>query len=108
MKAVRHSALLPEVRGPPSAASIARIDGGEFVPERLQVGVGVPSLHCTRCGIRGVIWYQREANAGRHAQYAELSKLMIADWRNRWGQGDFPFLLVQLAGFEPGANTWAI
>jgi sialate O-acetylesterase len=57
-------------------------------------------------GIRGAIWYQGESNAGRHAEYAELSKLMIADWRNRWGQGDFPFLLVQLAAWEPGGETW--
>ena len=57
-------------------------------------------------GIRGAIWYQGESNAGRHAQYAELSKLMIADWRNRWGQGEFPFLLVQLAAFEPGGENW--
>ena len=57
-------------------------------------------------GIRGAIWYQGESNAGRHEQYAELSKLMIADWRNRWGQGDFPFLLVQLAAFEPGGDIW--
>ena len=57
-------------------------------------------------GIRGAIWYQGESNAERHEQYAELSKLMIADWRNRWGQGEFPFLLVQLAAFEPGGDTW--
>ncbi len=57
-------------------------------------------------GIRGAIWYQGEGNAGRHYQYAELSKLMIADWRNRWGQGEFPFLLVQLAAFEPGGDSW--
>jgi len=57
-------------------------------------------------GIRGAIWYQGESNAGRHFQYAELSKLMIADWRNRWGQGEFPFLLVQLAAFEPGGPSW--
>ena len=25
---------------------------------------------------------------------------MIQDWRNRWGQGDFPFLFVQLANFK--------
>ena len=58
-------------------------------------------------GIRGAIWYQGESNAGRHDQYAELSKLMIADWRNRWGQGEFPFLLVQLAAWEPGGENWA-
>jgi sialate O-acetylesterase len=57
-------------------------------------------------GIRGAIWYQGESNAGRHGEYAELSKLMIADWRNRWGQGEFPFLLVQLAAFEPGGDSW--
>lgn len=56
--------------------------------------------------IRGAIWYQGESNASRHAQYAELSKLMVSDWRNRWGQGDFPFLLVQLAAFEPGGDNW--
>ncbi len=57
-------------------------------------------------GIRGAIWYQGESNAGRHFEYAELSKLMIADWRNRWGEGEFPFLLVQLAAFEPGGDSW--
>ena len=25
---------------------------------------------------------------------------MIQDWRNRWGQGDFPFLFVQLANYK--------
>lgn len=58
--------------------------------------------------IRGAIWYQGEGNAGRHQQYAELSKLMIADWRNRWGQGEFPFLLVQLAAYEPGGDNWPL
>jgi sialate O-acetylesterase len=57
-------------------------------------------------GIRGAIWYQGESNAGRHQQYAELSKLMIGDWRKRWGLGEFPFLLVQLAAFEPGGESW--
>ena len=33
---------------------------------------------------------------------------MIGDWRKRWGQGDFPFLLVQLAGWEPGGESWAL
>lgn len=56
--------------------------------------------------IRGAIWYQGESNAGRHQQYHELSELMITDWRQRWGQGDFPFLLVQLAGWKPQAEDW--
>lgn len=61
--------------------------------------------HIIPFAIRGVIWYQGEANAGRAGQYRELSELMIADWRHRWGLGDFPFLYVQLAAWEPG-KTW--
>jgi len=49
--------------------------------------------------IRGAIWYQGESNAFRAEQYARLLPLMIADWRARFGQGDFPFYLVQLANY---------
>ena len=63
-------------------------------------------------GIRGVIWYQGESNAGRAVQYRSLFPAMIEDWRRLWGQGDFPFLFVQLANFgkelpEPGDSAWA-
>jgi sialate O-acetylesterase len=62
--------------------------------------------------IRGAIWYQGESNAGHAHQYRTLLPALIADWRNAWGQGDFPFLIVQLANFghstpEPGESTWA-
>ncbi len=50
--------------------------------------------------VRGTIWYQGEANVGRAAQYANLFPTMIRDWRNRWGQQEFPFLFVQLAPFR--------
>jgi sialate O-acetylesterase len=46
--------------------------------------------------IRGVIWYQGEANAGQGKLYEPLFSRMIQDWRKAWGQGDFPFLFVQL------------
>lgn len=48
--------------------------------------------------IRGVIWYQGEANVGRADQYSTLFPLMIQDWRERWGY-DFPFYFVQLANY---------
>lgn len=51
-------------------------------------------------GIRGVIWYQGEANAGRAYQYRDMFPLMINTWRDLWGQGDFPFYWVQLADFR--------
>jgi sialate O-acetylesterase len=54
--------------------------------------------------IKGVIWYQGESNAGNAAsgiEYRTLLATLIADWRTRWGEGDFPFLIVQLAGNNP-------
>ncbi len=50
-------------------------------------------------GIKGVIWYQGESNAGRAYQYRQAFPLMITDWRNHWNQGDFPFYFVQLASY---------
>ena len=47
--------------------------------------------------LAGAIWYQGEANSGRAAQYRKLFPAMIQDWRRVWGQGDFPFLFVQIA-----------
>ena len=63
-------------------------------------------------GITGAIWYQGESNAGRAFEYRTLLATMIQDWRKAWGQGDFPFLIVQLAPFqrikpEPGESDWA-
>jgi sialate O-acetylesterase len=54
----------------------------------------------TKFPIKGVIWYQGETNAGRSRQYRTLFPLTIADWRRAWGQGDFPFLFVQIAPFK--------
>jgi sialate O-acetylesterase len=49
--------------------------------------------------IKGVIWYQGESNAGQTALYRKLFPALIADWRKHWGQGDFPFLFVQLPNY---------
>ena len=51
-------------------------------------------------GIRGAIWYQGEGNAGQARLYRTLFPTLIADWRGRWKQGDFPFLFVQLAPYR--------
>jgi len=53
--------------------------------------------------IKGVTWYQGESNANSKLDYAGLLERLITGWRNDWGQGDFPFLIVQLANF--GANN---
>jgi sialate O-acetylesterase len=63
--------------------------------------------------IKGAIWYQGETNAGRAFQYRRSFPLLINDWRNLWGEGDFPFYFVQLSSFDAaGGNsragsTWA-
>lgn len=64
--------------------------------------------------IQGAIWYQGESNADNKADAIEYNKLfpaMIRDWRQRWGQGEFPFLFVQLATFgaiqsQPADANW--
>jgi sialate O-acetylesterase len=63
-------------------------------------------------GIKGVIWYQGENNAGKAIKYQSLFPTMISDWRKAWKQGDFPFLFVQLANYMapsdvPGPSSWA-
>lgn len=50
--------------------------------------------------VRGVLWYQGESNAGRAAAYRTLFPALIRDWRTQWGQGDFPFLFVQIAPYK--------
>jgi sialate O-acetylesterase len=63
--------------------------------------------------IRGVLWYQGEANTERAYQYRESFPLLIKDWRNHWKQGDFPFYFVQLASFDASngdsrhGSSWA-
>jgi sialate O-acetylesterase len=54
--------------------------------------------------LRGAIWYQGESNAPRSAQYRALQVALIRDWRTRFGQGQFPFYLVQLANFRASAD----
>jgi sialate O-acetylesterase len=58
--------------------------------------------------VRGMLWYQGESNSGKRRGYVyrRLFPAMIQDWRARWGQGDFPFLWVQLANFENNGE-WA-
>ena len=53
--------------------------------------------------IKGVLWYQGESNAGDEL-YSRLFSALIRDWRSRWGEGDFPFLFVQLPNFRPRTN----
>jgi sialate O-acetylesterase len=62
--------------------------------------------------IKGVIWYQGESNLDKAFEYKELFFSLIADWRQKWRQGNFPFIFVQLPNCEkaqddPGESEWA-
>lgn len=66
----------------------------------------------TDYGIKGFLWYQGEANTGKPAEYGELLRALIADWRDKWHEGQLPFLYVQLPGFMevqyvPSESQWA-
>lgn len=52
--------------------------------------------------IRGALWYQGEANRREPEAYKQLFPAMVADWRARWGIGDFPFYYVQIAPYGYG------
>jgi sialate O-acetylesterase len=82
---------------------------GNARPGNIFAGVVNPTLGY---GMKGVIWYQGESNAGRAYEYRELFPFMIQQWRKEWKQGDFPFHWVQLADYmaekpEPSDSAWA-
>lgn len=56
--------------------------------------------------LKGFIFYQGESNTARGEQYRKLFPAMIKEWRALWGQGDIPFLFVQLPRFETKTRYW--
>lgn len=81
--------------------------GGAFVPATLYNAMIAP---VTRFPVKGAIWYQGETNANANPNgaslYARAFQQMIRDWRRAWGEGDFPFLYVQLANYKANP-AWA-
>jgi len=102
---MRDSAPLTKLSAPPTPADAANPN----VVTVLYNGMIAPLLPFA---IKGAIWYQGESNADRAYQYRRLLPTMIGDWRHRFGVGDFPFYIVQLAAFQatqpaPRQNDWA-
>ncbi|WP_083919471.1 sialate O-acetylesterase [Pontibacter roseus] len=93
-------------------ATMEPLPGQTFVrwkPVGLYNGMIAP---LTNYPIKGVLWYQGESNTKNPAEYRGLMETLIADWRTQWGQGNFPFLYVQLTNFMepkpiPGESNWA-
>jgi len=51
--------------------------------------------------IHGILWYQGESNTQRSGAYRELLTALISGWRSAWNAPELPFILVQLANYEP-------
>lgn len=49
--------------------------------------------------IKGILWYQGEANVGNADRYADMFQAMIQDWRSKWQNMEMPFYFVQLANY---------
>lgn len=62
--------------------------------------------------VHGTIWYQGESNADQAYRYRELMALLIGEWRVAFRRPTMPFLVVQLANWQPrkphpGESAWA-
>ena len=84
--------MLPELPEEQLSASMFGIP-----PAQLFNGMIAPLC---RYRVKGVAWYQGEANAGKPAVHAPLLGHLIGSWRREWKQPGLPFLVVQLPAFE--------
>lgn len=62
-------------------------------------------------GLKGVAWYQGEADVGQPGYDRRLAAMM-SNWRRQFASPDLPFLIVGLAGFgtpssKPTDSGWA-
>lgn len=78
------------------------IDFSANTPTTLYNGMIAPLIPFN---IRGAIWYQGESNVGRAEEYQKLFPTMITNWRDDWGEGDFPFYFVQIAPYDYGKDS---
>jgi sialate O-acetylesterase len=96
-------------------ASHLEEDAARMITEDPAANPGIPNQHrpswlfngmiapFTRTAIKGVIWYQGENDARLFPRdYRQIFPAVIASWRKAWDEGNFPFLFVQLPGWENG------
>lgn len=81
----------------------------QYQPTALYNAMVAPAINYN---IKGICWYQGEANTNRPKEYEQLLRLLINDWRSKWKTDSLPFLYVQLPGFMdcnylPSESNWA-
>jgi sialate O-acetylesterase len=82
-------------------------DPSSWVPAGLYNGMVAPF---TPYAIKGFLWYQGETDSAldRANLYAKLLPTLIADWRRQWGQGNLPFLFVQISSYDSPPEDWGL
>ncbi len=80
-----------------SVLSSSAVREDPWVPTSVFNGMVHPLLPYS---IRGILWSQGESNIGRAGTYARQFPELISSWRSHFGQGELPFLWVQLANFK--------
>jgi sialate O-acetylesterase len=82
-------------------------EGLSWQPASLYNGMIAPLVPYT---IKGAIWYQGETNSdpARAPYYSRFFSAMIQDWRSKWGEGNFPFLYVQISNFDSPGENWGM
>lgn len=91
---------------PPSFAGL----NAQNQPASLYNGMVAPYINLN---VKGVLWYQGEANTGRASEYTAFLKALVADWRQRFDDPSMPFIYAQLPGFMdvnylPSESDWAV
>lgn len=57
--------------------------------------------------VKGVIWYQGEANTPDPALYKKLFPAMVSQWRNFFHNAEMPFIMSRLLPGSPkGMTSW--
>ncbi|MBS0226464.1 MAG: beta galactosidase jelly roll domain-containing protein [Proteobacteria bacterium] len=97
----------------PANVTVSLVDNKNQIPTLLYNAMIHP---LQSYALRGVIWYQGEANANSAQdalRYRQQFPAMIAEWRMQWQAPKLPFMWVQLASYgsgmdRGGVSPWAL
>lgn len=82
-----------------------RANPGAYNPMNIPGGLWNAMVHpFLNCSVRGMIWYQGESNWPDSDIYHKLMRTMVGEWRDGFGQGNFPHYYVQIAAWYTGTS----
>ncbi len=107
MRSTRYQAAMKEWESKGKAGPHPPTAGGE-----VQQGLSILDNGMTHAvkpyPIKGVIWYQGEANAPQAANYKKWFAALVESWRKDWADSELPVYFAQLPGFDRpvGKEHW--